>query len=188
MRHISAARVLDTRDSMMRIASVVLFSLLLTVMLNTGLARAAGADIGREKAVAIAYEHAGVNTADVSSLKVERDRDDGRIVYEIDFRTADTKYEYEIDGASGEILEYEFDARKPSHYPASGADRVGEAKARSIALAHAGVAADQARIVKIARYSKRGVLLYDIIFLSGGNKYSYEIDAASGEVVAYYRK
>ena len=35
------------------------------------------------------------------------DTDDGKTVYELDFRVSSTKYEYEIDATSGAIIEVE---------------------------------------------------------------------------------
>ena len=45
----------------------------------------------------------------VSRLKCERDFDDGRLEYEIDFRADGYEYEYTIDAASGAILDHERD-------------------------------------------------------------------------------
>ena len=64
---------------------------------------------------------------------------------------------------------------------------IGEAKAKSIALQHAGVSAAKAKVVKFKQYDKRGTALYDIVFLTDDAKYSYEINAVTGEIFAYYR-
>ena len=42
-------------------------------------------------------------------MKVERDRDDGRLEYEVEFKAGGMEYEYTIDGVTGAILEYEQD-------------------------------------------------------------------------------
>ncbi|MDR1875925.1 MAG: PepSY domain-containing protein [Synergistaceae bacterium] len=65
---------------------------------------------------------------------------------------------------------------------------IGESSAKSIALKHAGLSESEAKVVKLALYDKHRTVLYDIEFLSAGAKYSYEINAVSGEVMAYYRK
>lgn len=64
---------------------------------------------------------------------------------------------------------------------------IGEARAKSIALSHAGVSESAASAVKLSRYDKRGIMRYSVKFLTDDAKYSYAIDASSGEVVAYYR-
>ena len=41
---------------------------------------------------------------DVTGFRCHLDRDDGRIVYEIEFRQGFTEYDYEVDAQSGNIL------------------------------------------------------------------------------------
>lgn len=67
------------------------------------------------------------------------------------------------------------------------AEYIGESAARSIALKHAGYSESAVTVVKSNRYDKHRRELYHIIFLTDDAKYSYEIDAVSGEVMAYYR-
>ena len=64
---------------------------------------------------------------------------------------------------------------------------IGEARARAIALDHAGLSESDVTVVKMRRYDKRGGMLYDIVFLSPDARYRYEIDASSGEIIAHYR-
>jgi len=65
------------------------------------------ADIGAEKAKAIALEHAGLSASGVSGLRAERDREDGVTVYEVEFRDGSMEYDYEIDAATGKIRKAE---------------------------------------------------------------------------------
>ena len=66
-------------------------------------------DIGVEAAKSTVFKHAGVDAAKVYELEVERDIDDGRLEYEIEFKCGNMEYEYKIDGATGAILEHEAD-------------------------------------------------------------------------------
>ena len=70
---------------------------------------------------------------------------------------------------------------------AQAAQYIGEARARAIALEHAGIPEAEATVVKMKRYDKRGRMLYDIVFLSKDARYSYDIDASTGEILAHYR-
>lgn len=65
--------------------------------------------ITAEQAKEIALAHAGVQNA--SFAKAELDEDDGRMVYEVEFRSGGWEYEYEIDAVSGTVLksDREFD-------------------------------------------------------------------------------
>ena len=65
--------------------------------------------IGEEAAKSTAFKHAGVDAAKVYELEIERDIDDGRLEYEIEFKCGNMEYEYKIDGATGAILEHEAD-------------------------------------------------------------------------------
>lgn len=67
------------------------------------------ADIGREAALAAALNHAGVSQDQVYDLEVKREYDDGRLEYEIEFKTGGWEYEYTISAADGAILDYERD-------------------------------------------------------------------------------
>ena len=67
------------------------------------------ADIGREAALAAALNHAGVSQDQVYGLEVKQEYDDGRLEYEIEFKTGGWEYEYTISAADGTILDYERD-------------------------------------------------------------------------------
>ena len=67
------------------------------------------ADIGREAALAAALSHAGVSQDQVYNLEVKREYDDGRLEYEIEFKTGGWEYEYTINAADSTILDYERD-------------------------------------------------------------------------------
>lgn len=65
--------------------------------------------IGIAQAKAIALNHAGFTASQVMVTKASMDRENGRMVYEIEFRRNGVEYEYEIDAQSGAILAYEID-------------------------------------------------------------------------------
>lgn len=67
------------------------------------------ADIGREAALADALNHAGVSQDQVYGLEVKQEYDDGRLEYEIEFKTGSWEYEYTISATDGAILDYERD-------------------------------------------------------------------------------
>lgn len=68
-----------------------------------------GADIGAEAAKNAALNHVGCAAGDVVFTKVERDYDDGWLIYEIEFYKGGLEYEFEIDGTSGAVLKFERD-------------------------------------------------------------------------------
>ena len=67
------------------------------------------AELTKEQALAIALDHAGLTEEQVTYVKVEKDFDDGRWVYEIEFREGRTEYEYEVRASDGKIVDYDKD-------------------------------------------------------------------------------
>ncbi|MBD5133506.1 MAG: hypothetical protein HDT38_03385 [Clostridiales bacterium] len=65
--------------------------------------------IGLDAAKSAALTHADCQAGQVTFTKTELDDEDGRAVYEIEFRKDRTEYEYEIDAATGEVLKYEWE-------------------------------------------------------------------------------
>ena len=51
--------------------------------------------------------HAGVKQDAVYDMKVELDEEDGILVYEVEFKSGNMEYSYEIDAASGAVLKHE---------------------------------------------------------------------------------
>jgi len=68
---------------------------------------AAPAHIGKDAAVDAALRHAGISAGEVRRVECELDRDDGKTVYEIDFKSGGREYEYEVDAFTGAILRAE---------------------------------------------------------------------------------
>jgi uncharacterized membrane protein YkoI len=67
-------------------------------------------DIGVDKATTIALKDAGLSKGDVKFTKQSPGEDDGVRIYEIEFTSGGTEYEYNIDAATGKILERDSDS------------------------------------------------------------------------------
>ena len=76
---------------------------------NGGSSSSTTTDAGAEAAKAAALKHAGLTASQVSGLRVERDYERGRLVYEVEFRYGRMEYDYTIDAANGAILDHERD-------------------------------------------------------------------------------
>ena len=150
-----------------------------------------GADIGSDAALAAALAHAGVTQAQASGIRVDRDREDGRLVYDIDFISGELEYDYEIDAATGAVIkqsrEHYRGASGGGSIPASSTD-IGSDAALAAALAHAGVAQADATGVRVEREYDDGRVVYEVDFYAGSVEYDYEIDAATGAVLKSSRE
>ena len=67
----------------------------------------AAQDIGYTKAKSIALNHAGVSESKAYDMDIELDEEDGKLVYEVEFKSGGMEYDYEIDAATGTILQQE---------------------------------------------------------------------------------
>lgn len=65
--------------------------------------------ISEEEAKLIALSDAGFSEAQVKWLKVKLEREDGVLVYEVDFEKDRTEYDYEIDAIKGTIIKSDVD-------------------------------------------------------------------------------
>ena len=143
--------------------------------------------IGIEKAKSIALAHAGLKAADARFEKAELDRDDGAACYELEFRSGNMEYSYEIHAESGKILssEKEQEDNQSTVTKPAASSYIGIEKAKSIALAHAGLKAADARFEKAELDKDDGAACYELEFRSGNMEYSYEIHAESGKILDY---
>ena len=147
---------------------------------------AASGDIGSEKAKSIALNHAGVTSSTAKFVKVERDRDDGRLLYEVEFYAGNKEYDYEILASDGTILSYDADIegyRIPSSTSSSSSGYISVERAKEIALQHAGLSSSGINFDKAEFDHDDGRAEYEIEFHHNFREYEYTIDAASGTIL-----
>jgi len=65
--------------------------------------------IGEAKAQSIALSASGLSSSQVRQLKVKLDRENGVMVYEVEFKNGRTEYDYDIDALTGNILKSDVD-------------------------------------------------------------------------------
>ena len=151
--------------------------------------------IGESAAKSAAYTHANVVESDVVFVKAKLDWDDGQAIYDVDFYTKNMKYEYEIDGLTGKILEHENKTKyrgqnynKKQQYYIKADECIGESSAKSIAYNHAAVAESDVVVSKVKLDREDGIWVYEIDFYVNGAKYEYEVNASTGDILKYEQK
>lgn len=177
--------------------------LILAIAIVLGGAAAAGAGIGliagenvqnsnaidKDAAKEIALAHAGFSEAEVTLKKVELDRDDGRIEYEVEFRKDGVKYEYDIDAESGAVVSFDQDVKNSIATETDGTPTVISAitadEAKAKALAHAGLSEAEVTFTKVKLDRDDDGGEFEIDFYKDAVKYEYDIDALSGEIRSY---
>lgn len=140
--------------------------------------------IDEAQAKSIALEHAGVAESDAKFYRVERDNDDGRAVYEVEFYSGNTEYDYEISAETGEILSYDSDIE-------GWAAQSGNAEGSAVTLEQAralvaeripGVSADS---VQIEQDREDGRTVYEGEVYYDRTEYEFEIDASTGSFIKW---
>ena len=149
--------------------------------------------IGTDKAMDIAAAAFGkASTAKMAYSEVDPELDESPAHYEVEIRSqTGEEFEYKVDAYTGAILESKREAAdgtevpvvQPSKPAASG--DIGYAKAKSVALNHAGVSENKAYDMEIELDDEDGALVYEVEFKFGGMEYSYEINAATGAILKH---
>ena len=148
--------------------------------------------IGKDAAAYAAEQYAGTTALDSVTAEVDSELDESPAHYEVEIRSqTGEEFEYKVDAYTGAILESKREAAdgteepvvQPSN-PAPSGD-IGHAKAKSIALNHAGVSENKAYDMEIELDDEDGTLVYEVEFKFGGMEYSYEINAATGAILKH---
>ncbi len=126
-------------------------------------------------------------------MDIEREYDHGTVTYSVEFIFGGYEYEYEIDGATGEIMDYSKEpagsGQQTDDQTSAAGEPIGKEAAKSIAFGHAGVQADSAVTeLDIEREYDHGTVTYSVEFIFGGYEYEYEIDGATGEILDYSKE
>ena len=162
--------------------------------------------IGKDKALQIALEHAGVAAEKATQTQVEYDKEDGE--YDVEFRYNNYEYDYSIHVTTGKVLKHEKEYDGPVETKPAATEKaaekatkatekatqatkateatktvIGKDKAKSIALDHAGVSASKAANV-VVEYEKDDQE-YEVDFRAGDYEYDYTIGAYSGKVLKH---
>ena len=154
--------------------------------------------IGKEAAAYAAEQYAGTTALDSVTAEVDSELDESPAHYEVELQTAWGEFEYLVDAYTGKVLSGQKnlltaastpnETTKPSDQrpdPSGTAQDIGHAKAKSIALNHAGVSENEAYDMEIELDDEDGTLVYEVEFKSGNMEYDYEINAASGAILKH---
>ncbi len=163
---------------------------------------AAGVTIDEAKKTALTA--AGVAEEQIIFKQAFEDTDDGRQIFEVDFFVpGEVKYEFDIDAASGAIVERDMDlweaeddfeyaaliqaAAASSVEPAAPntvPGEITELQAKTVALKDAGFVEGDVVVSKCIRDFDDGVEKFEVEFrLSDGTEYSYDISAKDGRIL-----
>lgn len=152
------------------------------IMLGSGIVGTMAAEsTTKDSAKEIALEDAGYAEGDVTFDDVEKGKEQGAAVYEIEFWTDTEEFEYDIAIADGEIVSK---SRQLTDFSPSGPE-VTKSEAKGIALSHAEVQKNEVTFTKDSTGTDDGISVYEFKFEDSAAKYEYEITKEGGEVLEY---
>lgn len=134
-----------------------------------------------EEAKAAALAHAGITQAQAWQ-RTELDRDDGRLVYDVEFYAADREYDYEIDAFTGAVVKHEVEYKGPAPTQQT---LLTQAQAVEIALRQAGLSQAQVTGLRVTPDEDDGRPEYEVEFRFDGWEYDYEIHGVTGEILSH---
>ena len=131
--------------------------------------------IGKAAAAYAAEQYAGTTALDSVTAEVDSELDESPAHYEVELHTAWGEFEYLVDAYTGKVISGQKDLlttastpnvttklsdQKPD--PSGTAQDIGYAKAKSIALNHAGVSENEAYDMDIELDDEDGILVYEV--------------------------
>ena len=149
--------------------------------------------IGKAAAAYAAEQYAGTTALDSVTAEVDSELDESPAHYEVELHTVWGEFEYLVDAYTGKVISGQKDLLTTASTPnettkpttSETVQDIGYAKAKSIALNHAGVSENTAYDMDVELDDEDGTLVYEVEFKSGNMEYSYEINAATGAILKH---
>ena len=163
--------------------------------------------IGADTALNIAINDTGLNKNEITNTKSEFEHDKMGYIFDVEFYSNGTEYEYYVDAKTGGIIKSgneksespsgsqtgsteqtsstDTTSASQTTAPSSQASDkyIGLEKAKQIALDDAQVSVKDAVFRKAKIDYENGKAIYEIEFIKGSTEYEYEIDAESGTII-----
>ena len=111
--------------------------------------------------------------------KFKLDRENGRMVYEIEVMDGNIERDYEIDAETGAIVKLEQEQKNHGNNNSVNNPKISYDKAKEIALKNS----KNGKFKEIELKHKNGVLVYDVEIAEGFMDREFLIDANTGEVL-----
>lgn len=143
--------------------------------------------ITTDQAKEIALKHAELTEDQVSFITTKSEFDDGIEKYNIEFYYNNKEYDYEINAANGQIIKYDLDDNNKDNSQSdfNNTAKISMEQAKEIVLKHMNLTSDQVTFAKVELDFDNGIQKYDVEFYYDNREYSYEIDANTGNILAY---
>lgn len=140
--------------------------------------------IGTAAAAAAAMQYAGVSSSAVT-YDVDPELDEYPAYYEVELYTASGEFDYNVDAWTGQVLKGPANVSSitGTTTPSGTSGSISADKAKSIALADAGVSESSALGLRVKQDWDDGTVLYEVEFRYNGAEYEYDIRSSDGAIL-----
>lgn len=160
---------------------------------QNGAGQAAGSDsqsgtasaVTEDEARKTALSDAGVTEEQITGIRVKKDHDDGRQVYDVEFYSDNKEYDYEIDASTGEILSSDFEIENDFNKDSASDLNPAVSQEEASAAALAKVQGASEKDLRIKLDDDDGKMIYEGDIYYNGTEYEFEIDAATGDFLEW---
>ena len=139
--------------------------------------------ISVEDAKTIALNHAGLSADEVAFVIAKFDNDIFVPHYDIEFTADGYEYDYEINAATGTIIDYDKELDDDKQSKADSSDYITAEKAKEIVLQHVGLSEKDISGYKCELDADDLIPHFEIEFISEKYEYEYEINAKTGNIM-----
>ncbi|MDY4895419.1 MAG: PepSY domain-containing protein [Candidatus Borkfalkiaceae bacterium] len=145
-------------------------------------------NITKAQAESIALLHSGVSGNSVTAQNITPEKEADGNYYRVEFVCGNVTYTYRINGDTGDIVKLAVNGQPvdkndlPAAPASPEANYIGEARAKEIALHHAGYAETDVTELETDFDFDDGMYLYEVEFTYGKSDYEYELIASTGEI------
>lgn len=141
--------------------------------------------VGKDAAAQAAIACAGLTASAVTYYDVDPELDEYPAHYEVELYTAGGEFSYDVDAWTGEVLKGPANVSNlgTSAPTTAASGGITADKAKSIALADAGVSESAALGLQVKQDWDDGIALYEVEFRSGGAEYEYDIRLSDGAIL-----
>lgn len=138
-----------------------------------------------DEAKQIALKDAGIKEKNVTNIRVKKDIDDGRTVYEVEFYVENEEYDYEIDVNTGEIISKDYDIEDDFYNQKTTTNSSDISQEEAIKIVLKKVPGATKQDVRIKLDTDNGHRIYEGEIYYNQTEYEFELSAEDGKILEW---
>lgn len=138
-----------------------------------------------DEAKAIALKDADIKEKDITNIRIKKDLDDGRTVYEVEFYVQNEEYDYEIDVNTGKIISKDYDIEDDFYNQTTTANGSDISQNEAIEIVLKRVPGATKQDVRIKLDVDDGHRIYEGEVYYNQTEYEFELSAADGKILEW---